>query len=49
MPYLECMAECAGSFYDLIVDTVSEREHVQNILAQMHASLADGILVNGKF
>lgn len=49
MPYLECMAECAGSFYDIIDDTVSEYEHVQTILKQMQINWADGILINGKF
>ncbi|VVC46482.1 Hypothetical protein CINCED_3A022004 [Cinara cedri] len=48
MPYLECMAECAGSFYDLNDDTVPERLHVQTILEQMHENLADGYLVHGE-
>jgi len=49
MPYLECMAECAGSF--LVIphgDSVSEHEHVQTILKQMHENLEVGILFYGK-
>lgn len=48
MPHLECMAECAGSFLALVNDSVSEREHVQTILNQMHENLEEGILTYGK-
>lgn len=49
MPYLECMAECAGSFLALSEDSVPECEHVQTILKQMHDNLDEGILFYGKF
>lgn len=49
MPYLECMAESAGSFYHVVDDAVSEREHVQTILTQMQGDWANGVLMNGKF
>jgi len=49
MPYLECMAECAGSFLDMpYVYSVPEHEHVQTILKQMHENLEEGILFYGK-
>jgi len=49
MPYLECMAESAGSFLALSENSVIEREHVQTILNQMHENLEEGILSYGKF
>lgn len=49
MPYLECMAECAGSFLAMPENSVPEREHVQTILKQMHENLDEGILFYGKF
>jgi len=49
MPYLECMAECAGSFLALSVASVSEHEHVQTILNQMHQNLEDGVLFYGSY
>lgn len=48
MPYLECMAESAESFLELSDDSVTEREHVQTILNQMHKNLLKGILFYGK-
>lgn len=49
MPYLECMAECAESFIAMSEDLVTEREHIQTILQQMHENIDDGILYYGKF
>lgn len=49
MPYLECMAESAGSFVALSSDVVPEREHVQTVLNQMHENLNEGVLFHGKF
>lgn len=48
MPFVECMAECAGSFICLQNNIVPEREHVQTILKQMHENLEEGILSYGK-
>lgn len=48
MPYVECMAESAGSFLALPDDSILECEHVQNILTQMHENLEEGILCCGK-
>jgi len=48
MPYLECMAESAGSFLALSENSVMERDHVQTILSQMHENLGEGILSCGK-
>jgi len=49
MPYLECMAECAESFIVIPYgDSVSEPEHVQTILKQMHENLELGIVLYGK-
>ncbi|XP_060841831.1 glycerol-3-phosphate acyltransferase 1, mitochondrial-like isoform X2 [Rhopalosiphum padi] len=48
MPYLECMAESAGSFLALSENSVTEREHVQTILNQMHENLEEGILSCGE-
>lgn len=48
MPYLECMAESAGSFLALQSDSVPEREHVQTVLEQMQENLNEGILFHGK-
>ncbi|XP_003247305.1 glycerol-3-phosphate acyltransferase 1, mitochondrial isoform X2 [Acyrthosiphon pisum] len=48
MPYLECMAESAGSFLALSNNSVIEREHVQTILNQMHENLKEGILSYGE-
>ncbi|CAI6369617.1 unnamed protein product [Macrosiphum euphorbiae] len=48
MPYLECMAESAGSFLALSENSVTEREHVQTILNQMHENLEEGILSYGE-
>ncbi|KAL4149450.1 hypothetical protein QTP88_003400 [Uroleucon formosanum] len=48
MPYLECMAESAGSFLALSENSVIEREHVQTILNQMHENLEEGILSYGE-
>lgn len=49
MPYLECMAESAGSFLALSENSVMERDHVQTILNQMNENLDEGILSYGKF
>lgn len=49
MPYLECMAECAGSFLELQEDSVSEHDHIQTILKQMHENLEEGILYYGNY
>ncbi|XP_015367748.1 PREDICTED: glycerol-3-phosphate acyltransferase 1, mitochondrial-like isoform X2 [Diuraphis noxia] len=48
MPYLECMAESAGSFLALSENSVIERDHVQIILNQMHENLEEGILSYGE-
>lgn len=48
MPYLECMAESAGSFLALSESSVTEREHIQTILNQMHENLEEGILSYGE-
>jgi hypothetical protein len=48
MPYLECMAESAGSFLALSSDSVPEHEHVQTVLEQMQNNLDEGILIHGK-
>lgn len=48
MPYVECMAESAGSFLALTENSVIEREHIQTILNQMHENLEDGILSYGE-
>ncbi|XP_022173907.1 glycerol-3-phosphate acyltransferase 1, mitochondrial isoform X3 [Myzus persicae] len=48
MPYLECMAESAGSFLAVSENSVIEREHVQTILNQMHENLEEGILSYGE-
>lgn len=49
MPYLECMAESAGSFLALSESSVTERQHIQTILNQMHENLEEGILSYGNF
>lgn len=49
MPYLECMAECTGSFLALEEVSVPERQHVQSILKQMHENLEEGILFYGNY
>lgn len=49
MPYVECMAECAGSFLAMSENSVPERKHVQTILSQMHENLEEGILSHGRF
>ncbi|XP_025420719.1 glycerol-3-phosphate acyltransferase 1, mitochondrial-like isoform X2 [Sipha flava] len=48
MPYLECMAESAGSFLALSSDSVPEHEHVQTVLEQMQNNLDEGILIHGE-
>ncbi|XP_025203066.1 glycerol-3-phosphate acyltransferase 1, mitochondrial isoform X1 [Melanaphis sacchari] len=48
MPYLECMAESAGSFLVLPENSVTESEHIQTILYQMHENLEEGILSYGE-
>jgi len=43
------MAECAGSFIVLDDYLVTERDHVQTILKQMHENLEEGILCYGNY